>query len=292
MASQLPLTGIIPIVYTPFDESGAIDRQGLHRLVDYLIAAGAHGLAMTGQASETAWLSPNERRSLAEWTAEACGGRVPLIAGVNAGSTSDAITWAQHAVAIGARVVFCGVPSNLSADDDELRLHFFALADAVLAPVMIQNSPTATMSPGFIASLAIHSNIHYVKEESAHATAWTRAIRRLAPGLSVLTGGKHPIADLEAGAVGGIPGSIGVADLVACHNAAVTGDSETAWRRWMHVAPLLYASVGNAQVWAKEILVREGVFATANIRLPTARPFDADDRNACLQLLDRMGPPY
>jgi len=40
-----PLRGILPIVYTPFDAEGAVDLEDLERLVDYLIEAGAHGLA-------------------------------------------------------------------------------------------------------------------------------------------------------------------------------------------------------------------------------------------------------
>ena len=42
------LHGIIPIVYTPFDADGRIVEADLRRLVDYLIAAGAHGLAAVG----------------------------------------------------------------------------------------------------------------------------------------------------------------------------------------------------------------------------------------------------
>ena len=264
-------------MYTPFDRRGAIDHPGLRRLVTYLIDAGADGLAMTGNASESAWLDTGERYQLAEWAAEAVNGRVPLIAGTNAPNTADAIGFARHAISCGAQTVFCGAPAaGPSRGPDPIR-HFRDLADAISVPLMLQNSPSAPIRLDELLDAAQHPNIRYVKEESLHAGHLLSALRERAPDLDVYTGGKNPIEDVARGARGGIPGSVGVADLVACHAAARAGDFPEARRRHLHVAPLLSAIRANPLSWAKEILCRLGVIEHAGTRSPNARPLDDAD---------------
>ena len=66
---------IIPIVYTPFDAADRVVERDVRRLVDHLIAAGAHGLAATGGASEAAKLSREERQDLATIVIDQAAGR-------------------------------------------------------------------------------------------------------------------------------------------------------------------------------------------------------------------------
>ena len=57
--SPVELRGIFPIVYTPFDADGRIDEEDLERLIEHLIAAGVHGLAAVGGASECTYDAPH-----------------------------------------------------------------------------------------------------------------------------------------------------------------------------------------------------------------------------------------
>ncbi len=279
-------------MYTPFDAQGAIDRPGLRRLITYLIDAGAVGLAMTGNASESAWLDGAERRQLAEWTADAVDGRVPLIAGANAPDTAEAIGLARHAITCGAETVFCGAPLMGSGAGPDLVRHFYSLADAISVPLMLQNSPLAPIGLDELLEAAEHPNVCYVKEESLNAGQMLSALRERAPELGVYTGGKNPIEDVARGARGGIPGSVGVADLVACHAAARADDQAEARRRYLHVAPLLFAIRANPLSLAKEILRRLGVIQHAGTRSPNARPLDDGDQIELGALMQALGPPY
>src|SRR5690349_11317900 len=99
------LRGILPIVYTPFTATGKIDEADVARLVDYLIAAGAHGLSAVGSASECHKMPIAERKWLAELVVSATGGRVPVIVGTSATNTAEAIELSQHAETIGAKAV-------------------------------------------------------------------------------------------------------------------------------------------------------------------------------------------
>src|SRR4051795_6367749 len=94
--------GIIPAVTTPLDASGAIDEAALERNVVAYLDAGVHGLVAHGTMGEAGSLSAEERRTVVAAIARAAGGRVPVIAGVSAGTPSAAIAVAADAAEGGA----------------------------------------------------------------------------------------------------------------------------------------------------------------------------------------------
>src|SRR5947209_10386512 len=104
------LRGIYPIVYTPFDAEDRIDEEDLERLIEHLIAAGAHGLAAVGGASECHKMPLTERTGLAERTVRYARGRVPVIVGTSATNTAESVAMSRHAAEIGARAVFLTPP--------------------------------------------------------------------------------------------------------------------------------------------------------------------------------------
>src|SRR6185312_6866788 len=132
------IRGIFPIVYTPFDAEGNIDQEDLRSLVDYLIAAGTHGLAAVGGASECHKLTVAERKWLAATTIDAANGRVPIIVGVSATCTGDAVDLARDAESVGAVGVFATPPLYGPVTPDALEFHYGALARAVNLPILIQ----------------------------------------------------------------------------------------------------------------------------------------------------------
>jgi 4-hydroxy-tetrahydrodipicolinate synthase len=267
--SQLsaPLRGILPIVYTPFDAEGAVDLEDLERLVDYLIAAGAHGLAAVGGASECHKLALDERQALAEATARFAAGRVPVVVGTSAVNTADAVTLSRHAESIGARAVFLTPPLYGAASPEALRHHYGAVARAVSVPVMVQDAQVS-VSPSQIVRLAEEfPNVCYAKEEapldSGHRVS---ELKRLRPELNVLSGGSYLLDDLARGAQGAIPGSIGVADLARAYDRWTAGDPEGARAAFDHFTPLSFFRRPFPILCAKEVLRRLGVFKAAHLR--------------------------
>ncbi|WP_028534119.1 dihydrodipicolinate synthase family protein [Paludibacterium yongneupense] len=71
--------GIVPVMLTPFDESGAIDYSGLERLIEWYIAHGADALFAVAQSSEMQYLSLDERAALGRFVVEKAAGRVPVV---------------------------------------------------------------------------------------------------------------------------------------------------------------------------------------------------------------------
>ncbi|WP_417264135.1 dihydrodipicolinate synthase family protein [Celeribacter sp.] len=79
-------SGIVPVMITPFLDTGEIDAEGLTRLVDWYIDHGVDALFAVCQSSEMQHLSLAERVKLADLTLKAVRGRVPVIA---SGHVSD-----------------------------------------------------------------------------------------------------------------------------------------------------------------------------------------------------------
>ena len=77
---QKVMTGIVPVMITPFHEDGEIDWGGLENLIEWYIAHGAQALFAVCQSSEMEFLSRAERHDLAAFTVRQAAGRVPVLA--------------------------------------------------------------------------------------------------------------------------------------------------------------------------------------------------------------------
>src|SRR5215475_13672843 len=85
------LTGFIPDLPTPFDETGALDLKAFARLCERLVAAGMPALVVCDVAGEASTLSAAEQEGLIRVAADVARGRARVIAGAGSNSTSQAI---------------------------------------------------------------------------------------------------------------------------------------------------------------------------------------------------------
>ncbi|MGA7278107.1 MAG: dihydrodipicolinate synthase family protein [Desulfocapsaceae bacterium] len=76
----LSITGIIPVMLTPFTPDNQIDWSGYERLIDWYIDNGAEALFAVCMSSEMHYLSFEERIQLARFTVETVKKRVPVVA--------------------------------------------------------------------------------------------------------------------------------------------------------------------------------------------------------------------
>jgi 4-hydroxy-tetrahydrodipicolinate synthase len=83
--------GVFPYLVSPVDPAGRVKAAVLGRLVEELIAAGVHGLTPLGSTGEFAYLGNAQRADVVRATIEAASGRVPVVAGVAAIATADAV---------------------------------------------------------------------------------------------------------------------------------------------------------------------------------------------------------
>jgi len=287
------IRGIFPIVYTPFDADGRIDEADLQSLVDYLIAQGTHGLAAVGGASECHKLTNSERKWLAERTIQAARGRVPVLVGTSATNLSDSLELTQHANGIGAVGTFCTPPLHGGRTPETLRAFYGALARATDLPILIQDA-LVVVPPPVIARLGEeYANLRWVKEEAADSGHRIGELRRVCTaGLTIMSGGSYLLDDLARGAVGAIPGSVGVGDLARAYNLFVAGDRTGARAAYNHFLPLSFFRKQFPLAVSKEVLRRIGVIRHSHLREPKDQTLDEQDRIELAAIMEAMGPPY
>lgn len=287
------LRGIFPILYTPFDAEGRIDEEDVGRLVEYLIAAGTHGLAAVGGASECHKLTIAERMRLAEVSIDAAAGRVPVIVGTSATNTAEAVALSVHAEAHGARAVFLTPPLFGPVTPETLLHHYGAVARAIAIPIMVQDAQVSVPPRQQVALAEAFPNICYSKEEATLETGHRISeLRRLRPAMGILSGGARLLEDLARGAQGAIPGSLGCADLSRAYDLFVAGDHAAARAAYDHFTPLSFWRQPFPLLGTKEVLRRLGVFKAAHLRQPAAERLDDDDHRELSAIMARMGPPY
>src|SRR5512136_1453064 len=94
-------TGSLVPIITPFKQ-GQVDRDGLERVIEHVLAGGSDGLIPCGTTGESATLSHKEHEEVIRWTIEIGRKRVPVIAGTGSNSTAEAIRLTQSAEKAGA----------------------------------------------------------------------------------------------------------------------------------------------------------------------------------------------
>jgi len=185
------LHGILAALVTPMTADDQVDPGVLARNADWLIRAGVHGLIPLGSTGEYYALTAAERGMVLETALASAAGRVPVLAGANAGSTHEVIAYARQAEQLGAAGVLLAPPYYSLPTLDELYAHFRAVNDALGIPIMLYNYPARTgvdMPPDFIARLTELSNVRYVKESTGEMARITTLIRTCGDRLGVFCG--------------------------------------------------------------------------------------------------------
>jgi 4-hydroxy-tetrahydrodipicolinate synthase len=140
------LTGSIVAIATPMDENGALDLPALGRLIDFQVANGTAGIVVVGTTGESPTVDVDEHCLLIRTAVEQARGRVPVIAGTGANSTSEAIELTAFAKKVGAASCLSVVPYYNKPTQEGLYRHFRAIAEAVDLPVILYNVPGRTVA--------------------------------------------------------------------------------------------------------------------------------------------------
>ena len=140
------LTGSIVAIATPMREGGALDLPALGRLIDFHVANGTAGIVVVGTTGESPTVDVDEHCLLIKSAVEQARGRIPIIAGTGANSTSEAIELTAYAKRIGAASCLSVVPYYNKPTQEGLYRHFRAIAEAVDLPLILYNVPGRTVA--------------------------------------------------------------------------------------------------------------------------------------------------
>ena len=276
------LSGVFPVLPTPFDPAGQPDAAGLRRLVDYLVRAGVDGITYPGVASEVGNLTPAERTRLTTVVLEQVAGRVPVIVG--ASNPDPAVSIALGRAAPGASALMIAGP----ADRPEVaaQVAYFSEVAAALpgVPIMLQNVPPpagAGLDPALVVDLlrAVPA-LRYVKEEALPSGQRLSLLRARGPaslaGVFGGAGGRYIVDELRRGALGTMP-AIELAEVhVALLRAWRADDQARARLLFARMLPILNAQAVFRWALTKHVLRRRGLIAHDGQRAAGPRLDDLD----------------
>jgi 4-hydroxy-tetrahydrodipicolinate synthase len=228
------IAGSMVALVTPMDAQGRLDWDSLGKLVDFHLENGTHAIVAVGTTGESATLTVEEHIEVIEFVVKRVNGRIPVIAGTGANSTSEAVHLTQNAKNAGADACLLVVPYYNKPTQEGLYQHFKHIAEAVDNPQILYNVPGRTscdMQAETVIRLSTVPNIIGIKE----ATGDLARAKAILDGVSkdfIVMSGDDPTA-VELILLGG-KGNISVTANVAPREmadlceAALEGNAEKA----------------------------------------------------------------
>lgn len=168
------LKGLSAFPITPSNRDGRVDVEALRALLEPLIAAKVDSVGLLGSTGSYAYFSRDERRRAVQAAAALADGRMPILVGVGALRTDDAVRLAQDARDAGAAAGLLAPVSYTPLTDDEVFEHFQTVARESRLPICIYDNPGTThfrFTPALIGRLSRVEGIVAVKSPAPDASA-------------------------------------------------------------------------------------------------------------------------
>ncbi|MCW3148388.1 4-hydroxy-tetrahydrodipicolinate synthase [Stutzerimonas stutzeri] len=228
------IAGSMVALVTPMDAQGGLDWDSLSKLVDFHLQEGTNAIVAVGTTGESATLSVAEHIEVIRRVVDQVNGRIPVIAGTGANSTSEAVELTENARSAGADACLLVTPYYNKPTQEGLYLHFKHIAEAVAIPQILYNVPGRTvcdMLPETVERLSRVPNIIGIKEATGDLQRGQEVLDRVGKDFLVYSGDDPTAVELMLlGGKGNISVTANVApramsDLCA---AAMAGDAVTA----------------------------------------------------------------
>ncbi len=293
------LSGVLPIVHTPFLADDTVDMASLRRQIDWASVTGAHGLAV-GMVSELLRLTHRERLELTTAIVQYNAGRGVVVAGVGAESTKQAVEYARAAAAAGCDAMMAIPPVSTALPADQLLKYFTTLAEAVELPLIVQDASGYVGRP-----IPLDVCVELLDRFGADRVLFKPESNPVGPRLSALreiTGGRARIFDgsgglslvdcYRRGIVGTMPGMEYLPGIIALWNALQRGDERAIYRLYLPICALvnlqLQAGLDGFLAVEKHILAQRGLFTTPARREPYAWEMDPETQQELERLLNQL----
>lgn len=215
-------------IITPFRD-GKVDEAAFRELIEKQVAGGVEGIVPVGTTGESPTLDSDEHLEVIRIAVDAAAGRVKVIAGSGANSTSEAIHLTEEAEALGADGSLQVTPYYNKPSQEGLFQHFRAIANSTTLPIMLYSVPGRSIVPieaETAARLAAEcDNIVAIKEAGGDPSRVDVLKQALPEGFEILSGDDPLTIDfMQRGACGlvSVASNIipqAISDLVRAMNA-------------------------------------------------------------------------
>lgn len=228
------IRGSMVALVTPMTAENQLDWDGLQKLVEWHIESGTHAIVAVGTTGESATLEVSEHLQVIRRVVDQVNGRIPVIAGTGANSTSEAIELTAAAKEAGADACLSVTPYYNKPTQEGLFLHHQAIAREVPLPQLLYNVPGRTgvdMLPETIQRLSKVDNIIGVKEATGELERARWLVANTADDFLIISGDDHSAVELMLlGGVGDISVTANVAPALIAKmcELAIAGQADEA----------------------------------------------------------------
>jgi len=280
--NSLTIEGSMVALVTPMHSDGSLDWPALDKLVEWHIQQGTHTIVAMGTTGESATLSVDEHLLVVERVVKQVDGRIAVIAGTGANSTSEAIALTKAACDLGVDACLLVVPYYNKPTQEGLYQHFLTVANSVDVPQILYNVPGRTitdMSNETTLRLATHKNIIAIKDATGDISRGKELIDQAPSDFSVFSG--DDLTAVELMLLGG-KGNISVTANVVPRlmsdlcRYAIDADDQKARAIQQQLLPLHNALFIEANPIPVKWAVSKMGFMPDGIRLPLTRLTDVN----------------
>ena len=286
------LSGVLPVVHTPYHADFSIDFGAMQAQIDYVYECGAQGIVFA-LASEVLRLTTNERNEVAQKLASFNNGRGSFTMSVGGESSYIATENARAAEAAGASTLMAIPPVSVALGEDELRRYYAAILNAVHLPLVIQDASSYVgrpMTAKFQASLWQEWGERALfKPEAAPVGPVITEINELTQNKALVlegSGGTALVENYRRGIAGTMPGADLCDAIVALWKALEAKDENRIYLIGPLVGAILALVNGLDGYLALEkyLMHKRGIFSNTLVRGPVN--FWLDD--AAKKEIDRL----
>ncbi len=193
------IQGSMVALVTPMNADKSLDWASLHKLVDWHLEQGTHAIVAVGTTGESPTLNVDEHLAVIKKVVDQVNGRIPVIAGTGANSTSEAVELTQAAKDLGADACLLVTPYYNKPTQEGLFLHHAHIAQAVSIPQFLYNVPGRTgvdMKPETVLRLAQVPNIIGIKEATGDLARAKLLIEQAPSSFAIVSGDDETAVDL------------------------------------------------------------------------------------------------
>lgn len=205
-------SGIFPYLVSPVDnQSGRILEQSLRRLLEHLIDSGVQGVSPLGSTGEFAYLSAAQREEIVRIVLDQTAGRVPVVAGVAAFSTHEALAQAERYARLGVDGLVL-IMQKMFPVSPRGQARFFADIAGALPEISMTLYTNPSLLGGDIPMAVLDElshiqNIEYIKDASGNTGRILTMINRFGTRMRVFSASAHiPLTVFKLGGVGWMAG--------------------------------------------------------------------------------------
>lgn len=284
------MSGVFPILSTPFDSNDNIIFNDVQSEVEYAIDSGVSGIAIA-LASEIYKLTDSERDDLLKKVVNYSNNRIKVCMNTSAESTKICIEYSKKAQDFGADAVMIAPPAFGGIDSSEIKKYFINVAESIEIPIFMQDVFDTPISPELAFELSqANENLAYLKVEVPPTLPRFNKLKKIANGKFPIpfggAGGLFMIEEMRRGSQGTMPVCAIPEMFVKVFNLWIEGKESQAEEYFHNYIPLIRTLGQGLGIWnwlPKYILKKKGIFSEVYAREPSLKP-DQDQ----IYELDRM----